>query len=191
MPDTNVQYLQGVDTVAFARVKSKEGTEEAKLIPWQTALSFDPSRSTDSNPTKSGSVSTSSSLETELSVELINNTSSIVDNLWDSLIDGTTVEVWIVHLKRLNATGQHYAWYMQAGVSENSNDNDSDDNSTLEVTFSVNGTPKRGWLTLPASAQQEIDYIFRGLGAITESDKTGAGVEWKSTDAGQNAPEKK
>ena len=35
---------------------------------------------------------------------------------------------------------------------------DADDASTRDVTFSITGKPKRGWVTLPESIKEEIDY---------------------------------
>ncbi|MCD2256411.1 phage tail tube protein [Agrilactobacillus fermenti] len=188
--ENELKYLQGIDTVAFVRPKAQERNQEGQIIPWQTSLSFDPQRDSDTNPTKDGIVATSSSVETDFEVEFINNTSAIADVMYDSLFDGEVLENWIVYRNRRNAEGKYFAWYMQSTVSEDSNDNDPDDNSTRDVTFAVNGTPKRGWLELPKDAQEAIDYIFRGLGKITDDDKTGGGTAWnKTTDNGVNVPE--
>ena len=80
---------------------------------------------------------------------------------------------------------------MRGTVTEDSNDNDPDDNATRDVTFTIDGTPKRGWLTLPESAQEEIDYVFRGLGKITSSDDNGQGTDWAEEDAGIGTEEAK
>lgn len=190
MADTTVKnelaFLQGVDTVAFFRQKSKEREMEGQLLPWQTSLSFDPQRGSDTNQTKDGVVPTTSSLETDFEVEFTNNTSRLADLMYDSLFDGEKLEAWIIYRNRRNAEGKLFAWYMQVTVSEDSNDNDPDDNSTRDVTFAVSGTPKRGWLTLPDDAQEQIDYIFRGIGKVTDEDQTGGGDAWKKEDAGVN-----
>lgn len=184
--DTELKFLQGMDTVAFFRKLSKSATEEGHLLPWQTSLSFDPQRDSDTNPTKDGAVQTSSSVETDFEVEFTNNTSAIADEMYDSLFNGDVMEGWIVYRNRRNTEGKYFAFYLQATVSEDSNDNDPDDNSTRDVSFAVSGTPKRGWLELPESAQEAIDYIFRGLGKVTDADTTGGGTAWKEEDAGTN-----
>lgn len=187
MADTNeLAYLQGIDTLAFFRKQSEAATAEGQLMPWQTSLSFDPQRDSDTNPTKDGVVTTSSSVETDFEVEFINNTSRMADMMYDSLFDGEKLEAWIVYRNRRNSAGKYFAWYMQVTVTEDSNDNDPDDNSTRDVSFAVSGTPKRGWLDLPTEAQEQIDYIFRGLGTISDSDKTGGGTAWTAADAGTN-----
>ena len=179
-----IQVLQGIDTLLFARLLENAGKEEGRLIPYQTSLSFDPQRDSDSTATKSGNVATTSSLETNLEVEFVNNISKISDDLYTSLFKNKKVETWIVYRKRRNDEGKYYAIYMRGTVTEDINDNDPDDNSTRDVTFTIDGTPKFGWLTLPEKAQAEVDYVFRGLETIDDSNKNGGGTEWQDTDTG-------
>ncbi|WP_273731346.1 phage major tail protein, TP901-1 family [Leuconostoc mesenteroides] len=181
--------LKGVNAVAFARKLSDAAKKPADLIPWQTSLSFDPSRDSDSTVTKDGNVNTQSSVSTDLDIEFINNTSAIADAFYDSLLDGDKMEFWIVHKDRKSADGKYFSWYVQASVSEDSNDNDADDNSTRDVTFSVDGTPKRGWTALTEQQSSDVDYVFRGLDKVTGtgSKETNGGKAWaKETDGGVN-----
>lgn len=173
MPKT----LKGINAVAFARKYSEATFKEAELIPWQTSLSFDPSKDSDSTATKDGPVNSEGSIETDLETEFINNTSAIADAFYDSLFDGEKIEFWIVHKDRVNSNGENFAWYMQTTVSEDSNDNDADDNSTRDVSFTVHGTPKRGWLQLSAEQQASVDYVFRGIGVYSDVDQ-GGGTAW-------------
>nr|DAM05957.1 MAG TPA: major tail protein [Caudoviricetes sp.] len=181
--------LKGVNAVAFARKLSDAAKKPADLIPWQTSLSFDPSRDSDSTVTKDGNVNTQASVTTDLEIEFINNTSAIADAFYDSLLDGDKMEFWIVHKDRKSADGKYFSWYVQADVSEDSNDNDADDNSTREVTFSVDGTPKRGWTALTSQQANDVDYVFRGLDKVAGSGirETNGGKAWaKETDGGVN-----
>lgn len=185
-----IQALQGIDTLLYARLLENANKEDGHLLPFQTSLSFDPQRDSDHTKTKSGDVSTTSSLETDLEVEFVDNISKISDDLYTSLFQNKKVECWIVKRKRINGKGQYFAWYMRGTVTEDSNDNDPDDNSTRDVTFTIDGTPQRGWLTLPESAQAEINYVFRGLGKIESTDATGAGTGWADSDAGTGSDTK-
>lgn len=184
MANKEVQVLQGIDTLLYARLLENADKESGQLIPYQTSLSFDPQRDSDSTATKSGNVATTSSLETDLEAEFIDNISKISDDLYTSLFKNKKVELWIVKRKRINDKGQYFAWYMRGTVTEDSNDNDPDDNSTRDVTFTIDGTPKRGWLTLPEDAQEEIDYVFRGIGQLSSADGDGEGTAWKEEEAG-------
>ena len=183
-----LKVLEGMDVVALARKHSDQATVSGQVIPWQTSLSFDPSVDSDSTVTKDGNVATRSSASTDLEVEFLNNTSAIADVMYDSLFDGELLDFWILYRKRKNAEGKYYAWYMQVTVKEDSNDNDPDDHSTRDVTFSVNGKPKRGWTALEDETQEQVDYVFLGVGKVTETDATGGGTVWnKTTDTGTNA----
>ena len=180
----DIQILQGLDTVAYVRLKKNAANQAGQLIPYQTSLDFDPQRDTDTTQTKMGGVPTTSSLETDLEIEFVNNISKVSDDLMTSLLKNEDVEVWIVYRKRKNAEGKYFAWYMQGIVSEDENENDPDDNSTRDVTFTIKGEPQRGWLTLSDEAEEELAYVFQGVGAVTDSDTTGGGKAYVDTDAG-------
>lgn len=181
---SEIQVLQGMDTLAYVRLLENEKTERGQLIPYQTSLSFEPQRDTDTTKTKSGTVSTTSALETDLEVEFVNNISKVSDDLYESLFKNKKIEVWVVYRKRKNSQGQYYAWYMRGIVSDDSNDNDPDDNSTRDVTFTIDGEPQRGWLTLPDEAEEELAYVFRGMGVVSDSDQNGQGTAWQAADRG-------
>lgn len=180
----DIQVLQGLDTVAYVRLKKNSANQAGQLIPYQTSLDFDPQRDTDTTQTKMGGVPTTSSLETDLEIEFVNNISKVSDDLMTSLLKNEDIEVWIVYRKRKNAEGKYFAWYMQGIVSEDENENDPDDNSTRDVTFTIKGEPQRGWLTLSDEAEEELAYVFQGIGAVTDSDKTGGGAAYVDSDAG-------
>ena len=161
-----------------------------QLIPYQTSLSIDPQRDSDKKKTKSGTVTTTSSLETDFKFEFVNNWSKIADQLLDSIFDNEEMEFWAVNRQRKNADGQYYALYLRGKVTEDSNDNDPDDVSSRETTITVDYGPVRGWVTLSEEQEAELAYIFRGVGAIEGTPKNdgtdGAGKAWnKETDAGQ------
>lgn len=183
-----VPALQGVDVLLYARKLSEAKETAGQLIPYQTSLSFDPQRDSDTNPTKSGTVTTSSSLETDLEVEFTNNWSKIADQLWDSLFDHEKMEFWIIYRKRKNKDGKYFCFYMQGTVKEDSNDNDPDDNSKRDTSIAVDGKPLRGWTDLSDEDEQQLAYIFRGVGKIEgelKNDGTdGGGQSWAASDAG-------
>lgn len=187
MANNDIQYLQGIDTVAYVRLLENAAKERGQLIPYQTSLDFDPQRDTDTTQTKQGGVPTTSSLETDLEIEFVHNISKVSDDLMTSLLKNKDIEVWIVYRKRRNAQGQYYAWYMRGIVSEDENENDPDDNSTRDVTFTIKGEPQRGWLTLPDDAEEELSYVFQGIGQVTEQDKQGGGTAFTDEDAGKGS----
>ncbi|MFT8412293.1 MAG: phage tail tube protein [Schleiferilactobacillus perolens] len=190
MAENELKVLEGMDTVLLARKHSDQATMSGQIIPWQTSLSFDPSVDSDTTVTKDGAVPTRSDPSTDLETEFLNNTSAIADAMYDSLFDGELLDVWVLYRKRKNAQGKYFAWYMQVTVQEDSSDNDPDDHSTRDVTFTVNGKPKRGWTALDEETQSQVDYVFLGVGVVTDDDKTGGGTAWdKTKDSGTNVPD--
>lgn len=185
----DIPALQGIDVVLYARKLSAAKNEPGQLIPYQTSLSFDPQRDSDNTVTKSGSVATTSSLETDLEIEFVNNWSKIADQLWDSLFDQEKMEFWIVYRKRKNKDNKYFAFYMRGTVTEDSNDNDPDDVSSRDTTITVDYGPVRGWTALDAEQEAQLAYIFRGVGAIEGEPKNdgtdGNGQAYvKTTDTG-------
>lgn len=186
----DLEQIQGVNVVVYARKLAEAAKVAGQLIPYQTSLSIDPQRDSDKKKTKSGTVTTTSSLETDFKFEFVNNWSKIADQLLDSIFDNEEMEFWAVNRQRKNADGQYYALYLRGKVTEDSNDNDPDDVSSRETTITVDYGPVRGWVTLSEDQEAELAYIFRGVGAIEGTPKNdgtdGAGKAWnKETDAGQ------
>ena len=190
MANANLEKIQGVNVVVYARKLAEAAKVAGQLIPYQTSLSIDPQRDSDKKKTKSGTVTTMSSLETDFKFEFVNNWSKIADQLLDSIFDNEEMEFWAVNRQRKNADGQYYALYLRGKVTEDSNDNDPDDVSSRETTITVDYGPVSGWVTLSEDQEAELAYIFRGVGAIEGTPKNdgtdGAGKAWdKGTDAGQ------
>lgn len=190
MANTDLEKIQGVNVVVYARKLAEAAKVAGQLIPYQTSLSIDPQRDSDKKKTKSGTVTTTSSLETDFKFEFVNNWSKIADQLLDSIFDNEEMEFWAVNRQRKNSEGQYYALYLRGKVTEDSNDNDPDDVSSRETTVTVDYGPVRGWVTLSKEQEAELAYIFRGVGAIEGTPKNdgtdGAGKAWnKETDAGQ------
>lgn len=189
-----LKALQGKNAVLMARPLEKDHEMEAQLIPYQTGVSFDPSADSDSTATKDGPVNSKSSVETDAGVNFINNNSWIADKLRHSLFDGKTIELWIINQDRLRlnadgTTNEAYMYYMRGNVSEDSNDNDADDLSTREVSFSIDSMPVDGWGKLSETQRRDFDYVFRGVNKITDEDPNGGGVEYDESKDGVNVPE--
>ena len=178
--------LDGKSSVLMVRKLVDAAKMPAQLIPYQTSLSFDPSVDSDTTATKSGTIASSSSVETELEFEFTNNTHFMADELRHALFHGAKMEMWIINKDRLklNADGSTksaYAWYMRGNVQEDSNDNDADDLSTRDVTFTVDGIPSDGWINLSGDNQEAFDYIFRGIDIAKGEDDKAGGVDYDNT----------
>lgn len=176
--------IMGIDNIGFFRLLSEDHKMPAQLIPHQTSFDFDMSRDADSTATKDGSIAVPAGLETELTNEFIDAISYTSDAIATAILNGEQVEIWMVNRRRKNAQGKYFGWYIRGYVTEDSGSNDADDASTREITFNATGAPKRGWVTLTKEMEEEIDFGFRGLAAITDDDATGDGTAWTKEDTG-------
>lgn len=186
-----VEVVQGNSIKMYYRRLSWAKEKAAELVPYQTSAKLTFKRDSDSTKTKDGNVATSASLEPELELEFINNSSVPADEFYRSVIKNEKIEVWLVDIDRTNATGDNFAWYAQATVSEDETEAKTGDASERSITFSVNGTPKQGWLKLSSEQQAQIDYIFRGLSAIVNGEdgtEKNGGTAWKDGDEGTYVP---
>lgn len=186
-----VEVAQGDSFKMYYRRLSWAKEKPAELVPYQTSAKLTFKRDSDSAKTKDGNVATSASLEPELELEFINNSSVPADEFYRSILKNEKIEVWLVDIDRTNATGDNFAWYTQATVSEDETEAKTGDASERSITFSVNGTPKQGWLKLSSEQQAQIDYIFRGLSAIVNGEdgtEENGGTPWKDEDAGTYVP---
>ncbi|GKQ42912.1 phage tail protein [Companilactobacillus sp. RD055328] len=189
-----LKTLQGKETVVMTRPLSEAKNMEAQLVPWQTGADFDPSADSDSTKTKDGSVASQSSVETGFSFNFINNNHFISDRILTALFNSEKMEFWLLSKDRVKVSedGKEeyvFAKYMQGTISEDSNSNDPDDNSTREISTSIDGIPKIGWVKLSDTQREAFDYIFRGIDKIASDDDKAGGIDYDSKVDGAGIPE--
>lgn len=185
------EVVQGNSLKMFYRRLSWAKNREAELVPYQTSVKLSFKRDSDSKKTKDGNISTSASLETELELEFYNNSSVPADEFYRSILKNEKVEGWIVDIDRTNKDGMNFAWYVQATISDDETEAKTGDVSERTIKFSVNGTPKQGWLALTKDQQEQVDYVFRGLTAITTGEdgtEKNGGTAWQDGDEGTYVP---
>lgn len=185
------EVVQGNSLKMFYRRLSWAKTHEAELVPYQTSVKLSFKRDSDSEKTKDGNIPTSASLETELELEFFNNSSVPADEFYRSILKNEKVEGWIVDIDRTNKEGMNFAWYVQATIAEDETEAKTGDVSERSITFSVNGTAKQGWLALTKNQQEQVDYVFRGLTAVTTGEdgtEKNGGTAWKDGDEGTYVP---
>ncbi|MCG7196517.1 phage major tail protein, TP901-1 family [Pediococcus pentosaceus] len=185
------EVVQGDSIKMYYRRLSWAKERVAELVPYQTSAKLTFKRDSDSTKTKDGNVATSASLEPELELEFINNSSVPADEFYRSIIKNEKIEIWLVDIDRTNSVGENFAWYTQATVSEDETEAKTGDASERSITFSVVGTPKQGWLTLSEEQHAQIDYIFRGLSKVIsgeDGNEENGGTAWKDGDEGTYVP---
>lgn len=172
-----VQLLQGKNEIFFVRALKDAKTKPATMIPYLTSGTVNQSRSTTNTETKSGTVHSVGSLTTTMSANFEDAIAEVADEIREAITKAEKIEVWEVRLDRVK-DGKYWARYAQGYVTQDNSTNAPNAVATRAVTFTVEGEPKEGWTTMPDGAQEEIDYVFKGLGVLSSDDDKGGGIEW-------------
>ncbi|WP_301049767.1 phage tail tube protein [Lactobacillus intestinalis] len=182
-----VQALPGKRMVSYFRLLKNANKEDAELVPLEGDSSLSLKRDTKSVTTKSGNISTSSGLTTEIDQTFYEGISKVSDEFYDAILEDQTVEYWLVDLDRQNSEGKFWSIYARARVTEDKPSFKADSTAERSPKMSVIGTPKRGYTALSDYDKAMIDYAFRGIGKIaadTKEDGTdGNGTPYDGTKA--------
>ncbi len=161
--------LKGVNTVVAVRRLSEAKTKAAYVLPFQTDGDYSRSRDTDSNTTKSGTLSSSKGLKTELSFTVYDSDDPVLEVLSDSMDNGTTLEFWRIKLDKKNEKGWFYADYMRGEISKDDQSSDPEKDAERKFEVNVSGKAQSGYTDLPHDVKEELSYVFRGAGIFDES----------------------
>ena len=111
-----VQALPGKRMVSYFRLLKNANKEDAELVPLEGDSSLSLKRDTKSVTTKSGNISTSSGLTTEIDQTFYEGISKVSDEFYDAILEDQTVEYWLVDLDRQNSEGKFWSIYARARV---------------------------------------------------------------------------
>ncbi len=166
-----VQALAGKRMVSYFRLLKNANKEDAELVPLEGDSSLSLKRDTKSVTTKSGNISTSSGLTTEIDQTFYEGISRVSDEFYDAILENQTVEYWLVDLDRQNSEGRFWSIYARARVTEDKPSFKADSTAERSPKMSVIGTPKRGYTALSDYDKAMIDYAFRGIGKVATDAK--------------------
>ena len=113
-----VQALPGKRMVSYFRLLENASKEDAEIVPLEGDSSISFKRDSKSTTTKSGNISTSSGLTTEIDQTFYEGISKVSDEFYDAILDDKIVEYWLVDLDRVNTDGKYWAIYARCHVTE-------------------------------------------------------------------------
>lgn len=184
---SELQALPGKRMVSYFRLLKNAAKEDAEVVPLEGDSSLSLKRDTKSVTTKSGNISTSSGLTTEIDQTFYEGISKISDQFYDAILEDQTVEYWLVDLDRQNSEGKFWSIYARARVTEDKPSFKADSTAERSPKMSVIGTPKRGYTALSDYDKDMLDYAFRGIGKVDselkEDGTDGSGTPYDSTKA--------
>ena len=162
---------QGSRVIYLWRPVSKQATEAASNIAFQTDGSEKITNDVSVTKTKSGSVTTSSGAEVEISMTVVaaSGNDTVCDDLKNAVKNGEDVGCWKVNLDKAGTTtGKYKGTYYEGKVSDYEESFGSEDHVEIQVTYKPSGTGYDGDVTVTAEQLAIASYVFKDttIGAL-------------------------
>lgn len=160
------EAVQGKNIVFMVRKYADRKTKAASSVIFQTDYGRSLSADIDATATKDGNVNTPKPASTEVTASLILSTQDdLIDALEDACQNGDLLEIWEINLQKPTTVKskkpmKYKGKYMQGTLTSFELSAKADDLATYDSTFSINGKPQKGEVTVSKENQAEIDYVF-------------------------------
>ena len=167
----HAEAVQGKRIVYLYRLLKEAATGTGTTLAFTTENERSKSKDAESTATKDGNIRTPGTAEEEISVtSLLSVGDALPDKLEDAMDNDEIVEIWEANLEEPADSGDNKfkGRYFQGYITELSLSTNAEDHAELSITFGINGTGKRGDVTVTAEQQELADYVF------TDTQPTGA-----------------
>ncbi len=156
------ETVQGKKIVYLFRIAEEAETNAGTVLAFTTENTRTKSKDADSTMTKDGAVRTPGAEEVEISATtLLTKGDTMIDKLEDALDNDKLLEIWEANLEEPAETPNKFSgMYFQGYLTELEKSSNAEDNVEISLTFGVNGTGKRGEVTVDTEQQQMADYVF-------------------------------
>lgn len=164
------EAVAGKKIVYLYRILKDAATDAGTQIAFVTENGRTKSKDADSTATKDGSIRTPGTAEVEVTcTSILKKSDTLIDKLEDALDSDALIEIWEANLDEAGTTtGTYKGMYFQGYLTEIERNSNAEDMVEVSTTFGINGTGKRGDVTVTADQQAAADYVFK------DSTKTGA-----------------
>lgn len=165
------EAVQGKKIVYLYRVKSEAAIKDGALIAFATENGRTKSKEADATATKDGSIRTPGTAEVEISAtSILSKGDEMLDKLEDAMDANEVIEIWEANLAEPVTGGddKFKGIYFQGYLTELEITSSAEDFVEVSLSFGINGTGKRGDVTVSSVQQEMADYVF------TDTQKTGA-----------------
>ena len=167
------EAIQGKKIVYLYRIKKDATTTDGTLIAFTTENGRTKSKDADSTATKDGSIRTPGTAEVEITAtSILSKGDGMIDKLEDAMDADEIIEIWEANLAEKAETGDNKfkGMYFQGFLTEFEKTSSAEEFVECSLTFGINGSGKRGDVTVTVEQQEAADYAF------TDTPKTGSGV---------------
>lgn len=165
------EAVQGKKIVYLYRIKSKAATNDGATLAFTTENGRTKSKDADSTATKDGSIRTPGVVETEITAtSILAKGDTLLDSLEDAMDNDELIEIWEANLAEPADSGENKfkGMYFQGYLTEIEKTSNAEDMVECSLTFAVNGSGKRGDVTVTVEQQDIANYVF------ADTKKTGA-----------------
>ena len=157
------EAISGKKLVYLYRIKSKAATENGVALAFTTENERSKSKDSDSVVTKDGSIRVPGAVEQEITAtSLLAKGSTFVDELEDAMDNDELIEIWEANLDEPAEGGANKfkGMYFQGYLTEVAYASNAVDHVEVSLTFAINGSGKRGDVTVSEDQQAVAEYVF-------------------------------
>lgn len=164
------EAVAGKKVIYLYRIKSEEATEDGTQVAFTTENGRSKSKDADSTATKDGSIRTPGTAEVEITAtSILAQGDELIDKLEDAMDNDELIEIWEANLAEPATEDNKFkGMYFQGYLTEFEKTSSAEDYVEVSLTFGINGSGKRGDVTVTVEQQELADYVF------TDTQKTGA-----------------
>lgn len=158
------EAISGRRIIYLYRLLSEAAAQAATRLAFATENGRTKSKDADSTATKDGSIRTPGTAEVEItSTSVLSKGDTMIGKLEDAMDSDALIEIWEVNLDEPASGGEGNKFkgmYFQGYITEFEKSSPSDDFTEISLTFGINGSGKRGDVTVSAEQQEEANYAF-------------------------------
>lgn len=165
------EAVSGKKIVYLYRIKSQEATKNGTTLAFTTENGRTKSKDADSTATKDGAIRTPGASETEITAtSILAKGDTMIDDLEDALDNDELIEIWEANLDEPSESesNKFKGMYFQGYLTEIEKNSNAEDMVECSLTFGINGSGKRGDVTVSLEQQEVASYVFK------DTQKTGA-----------------
>ncbi len=157
------EAVQGKKIVYLYRIKSDAATTDGTLLAFTTENGRTKSKDAESTATKDGSIRTPGTAEVEVTAtSILSKGDTMINALEDAMDNDQLIEIWEANLEEKASSGENKfkGMYFQGYLTSFEKTSSAEDFTEVSLTFGINGTGKRGDVTVTLEQQEIADYVF-------------------------------
>ena len=158
------EAVSGKKIVYLYRLAKNASKEAGKNLAFTTENGRTKSKDADSTATKDGSIRTPGTTEVEITAtSILSKGDKTVQELEDAMDSDELIEIWEANLADPAEAGQNKfkGMYFQGYLTEFEITSAAEDNVEVSLTFGINGSGKRGDVTVTTQQQEIANYVFK------------------------------